>query len=466
MNRDSNSLNSIYHFIGKTTFIAAVYLLTILFLQFLLTDQNQVYLIAPQIGIGIALILLMGLDALPGLLTGSFLMSLLNGEPAGFSVFIALGNSLAAFFPSYVILSKGNFSFAMEKISSILEIILLGVIFSPIISATFSILAMFVQLKVGENLPLIWATKWIRDALGALLFTPFLLVWFGIPLPKVNRNELLEGIIIFITAILLVISIFFGNLGFEAANFAAFLMIPLVIWASMRMNIHGLVSFLFFISLFFIWGIANQNRFFSEVQISSFNIFLSVLGIMYTTSLILSSSIAKLHKTQKSLSDLSNHDPLTGLFNRLFFDTELKRLDRSRQFPISIIMMDVDNLKKVNDSFGHNTGDQILIAVANLLTSVFRQEDIISRIGGDEFVVLLPNTSMAVVKLIIERMYNRIKANNIEHRDLPINISLGVSTASQGESLYGHLKISDDLMYKEKSRKMNDLVFRQNSGLP
>jgi diguanylate cyclase (GGDEF)-like protein len=123
-------------------------------------------------------------------------------------------------------------------------------------------------------------------------------------------------------------------------------------------------------------------------------------------------------------------------------------------------MVDVDNLKRVNDTFGHSTGDQILSRIANLLSSVFRQEDIISRIGGDEFVVLLPNTSMAVVKLIIERMNNRIDAYNIEHQELPIHISLGVSTASQGESLLGHLKISDDLMYKEKARKLNDLASR------
>ncbi len=465
MNKDRDSLNSIYQFIGKTAFITAVYLFTLLFLQFLFTGHNQNYLAAPQVGFAIAFILPMGLDALPGILVGSFLLNILNSEPVGFSIFIALGNSLAAFFPSYIILNKGKFSFALENISSILEIILLGVIFSPIISATFTVLAMFVQFKITENLPLIWATRWTRDALGVLLFTPLLLVWFGNSLPKVNKKGVFEGSAIFLAGILLVIFVFYGNLGTEAANLATFLIIPLVIWASMRLSIHGLVSFIFFISLFFLWGIANQNNLLSDFRISSYNIFICVLGIMYTTSLILSSSIAKFHKTQKSLSDLSNHDPLTGLFNRLFFDTELKRLDKSRQFPISIIMVDVDNLKKVNDTFGHNTGDQILITVANLLTSVFRQEDIISRIGGDEFVVLLPNTSMAIAKLIIERMYNRINANNIEHQELPINISLGVSTASQGESLDGHLKISDDLMYKEKARKMNDLVSRQISGL-
>jgi diguanylate cyclase (GGDEF)-like protein len=460
MNRDKNYLYLIYQYIGKTTLVAVVFLFSILLGQFFLTSQNLIPLISPQIGVAIAVVLLLGLDSLPGILIGSFLIALSNGEPVGFSIFIALGNSLAAFFPTYFILNKNNFSFALEKISSILEIILLGVIFSPVISATFSILAMYSQFSIGENLPLIWLSRWTHDAFGVLLFTPFLLVWFGNSFPKISTEQLIEGISIFSVAVFIVFFVFFGKLSNEAANLVTFFIIPVIIWASIRLNIHGIVSFNLFISLLFLWGIANQNVALSSREISSYHVFLCVLGTMCVTSLILSSSIAKFHKTQKSLSDLSNHDPLTGLFNRLLFDTELKRLDKSRQFPISIIMVDVDNLKKVNDTFGHSTGDQILIKIANLLSSVFRQEDIISRIGGDEFVVLLPNTSMAVVKLIIERMNNRIDAYNIEHQELPIYISLGVSTASQGESLLGHLKISDDLMYKEKARKINDLVSR------
>ena len=440
MKRDSNYFNSIFQYIGKTTLVAAVYLFSILLGQFLLTGLNLIPLISLQLGIAIAVLLLLGLDVLPGILIGSFLIALSNGETVGFSFFIALGNSLAAFFPSYFILNKNNFSFALEKISSILEIFILGVIFSPAISATFSILAMYSQFSISDNMPLIWVTRWMRDAFGVLLLTPFLLVWFGNPLPKVNTKQLIEGLAIFSTGIILVLFVFFGKLSGEAANLIAFFLIPVIIWASIKLNIHGLVSFNLFILLFFLWGIANQNGVLSDREISSYNSFLCVLGTMSFTSLILSSSIARFHKTQNSLSDLSNHDPLTGLFNRLFFDTELKRLDKSRQFPISIIMVDVDNLKKVNDTFGHSTGDQILIKIANLLSSVFRQEDIISRIGGDEFVVMLPNTSMAVAKLIIERMNNRIDAYNIEHHELPIYISYGVSTASQGESLLGHLK--------------------------
>jgi len=88
----------------------------------------------------------------------------------------------------------------------------------------------------------------------------------------------------------------------------------------------------------------------------------------------------------------------------------------------------------------------------------------VSRIGGDEFVVLLPNTGVSEVNTIIERMNNRFDAYNIIHEEIPIHISMGVSTASQGEPLQRHLKISDDLMYKEKARKLKHLVSKKTNN--
>ena len=174
---------------------------------------------------------------------------------------------------------------------------------------------------------------------------------------------------------------------------------------------------------------------------------------MLITSLIVSALIAKLDITQRSLTYLSTHDALTGLYNRLFFEAESKRLEKSRQFPISIIMADFDNLKDVNDTFGHRSGDQVLIDIAKMFSEVFRQEDIISRYGGDEFVILLPDTDTPIVKKIIQRIKKQISAYNKKHMDLPINISMGVSTANQGESLIVHLKNADKLMYQEKQKK-------------
>lgn len=454
MNKDSNYSNLFLRYIGKTTLIAAAYFLTNLLVLFFISSQNLIPLIWPQVGVALAVILLAGFDALPGTLIGSFLIAVATGAPIGFSVILAVGNSLAAFFSAYYILAKNNFSYALENVSSIFRIIFLGVLFSPVISATINLIGMYlIQINIGEDLLLVWGTKWLRDALGVLLFTPFILVWFGNPLPKINTKLLIDEVLIYSAAVGLVLLIFFGNLNQETANSIIFLIIPIIIWASIKLNIHGLVSINLIISLLFLWGVANQKGALFNREVFYYPTFLFVLSTMWVTSLILSSYITRYQKTQNSLSDLSNRDKLTNLYNRLFFDTELERLDKSRQFPISIIMSDMDNLKEVNDTFGHSTGDQLLKDVALLLSLSFRLEDIIARIGGDEFVVLLPTTDAPGVKIIIERMKNRIDAYNIKHSNLPIHISLGVSTAELGDSLHTHLKIADDLMYADKAGK-------------
>jgi diguanylate cyclase (GGDEF)-like protein len=250
--------------------------------------------------------------------------------------------------------------------------------------------------------------------------------------------------------------IFFGDLQPEIAATFTFFLVPIIIWASFRLKIHGLAVANLLILAFFLWGSAHNMGALFDNLIPVYPTFLIVLATMWATSLILSASLAKFARVQKSLSDLSNHDTLTGIYNRLFFETELKRLDSSRQFPISIIMTDLDNLKHVNDAFGHRAGDQLLKNLASLFNTIFRHEDIICRIGGDEFVVLLPNTGEPETRIIMERLNKQVDSFNRDHPDLPIGISIGVSTASQGESLLGHLKIADNLMYEEKARKKSE----------
>ena len=96
-------------------------------------------------------------------------------------------------------------------------------------------------------------------------------------------------------------------------------------------------------------------------------------------------------RAQEELKYLSIHDTLTGLYNRNFFMAEIERLERGRAFPISIVMADADHLKETNDRQGHPAGDALLKRIAQTLTIAFRAEDVIARIGGDEFAVLLPS---------------------------------------------------------------------------
>ena len=300
---------------------------------------------------------------------------------------------------------------------------------------------------------MVWEIRWLRDTFGVLLFAPLIIVWFGNPLPKKNNKLLLEALTILLTASSLILFLLFGKINRDLAGSLLIFFIPIIFWAAIRLKVHGLVWINFMTSVLVFWGIANEKGvLFSSGGISNFSL-LFFLSTMWVTSLLLCSSITNYQKAQKSLSDLSNHDALTHLYNRLFFDTELKRLEKSRQFPITIIMADVDKLKDINDFLGHHIGDQVLRNIADIFLSVFRQEDIVSRMGGDEFISILPNTGDHEAKIIIDRLNKQFETYNTDHPELPIYISIGVSTARKGESLQEHLKIADTYMYEEKDKK-------------
>ena len=152
----------------------------------------------------------------------------------------------------------------------------------------------------------------------------------------------------------------------------------------------------------------------------------------------------------------SSHDPLTKVYNRTFFDEEIARFENSRQFPISIIMIDVDGLKIVNDTFGHAAGDKLLYRTAQVMIEAFRKEDIIARIGGDEFAVILPITDTKAVKKAIARIKYFLELNNQKNPQVPLQISSGTYTCNGPCSLTQALKIADSRMYQNKKGKRNN----------
>lgn len=146
---------------------------------------------------------------------------------------------------------------------------------------------------------------------------------------------------------------------------------------------------------------------------------------------------------------LSYHDSLTGLYNRAFFEAELKRLDTHRQLPLAIIIGDVNGLKLTNDVFGHLTGDKQLAKTAEILKKACRREDILCRWGGDEFAILLPNTHKENVKKICERVYTLCE----ESRSNPIQISISLGYAIKykaNQSMKDVINEAEEQMYRNK----------------
>ncbi len=158
------------------------------------------------------------------------------------------------------------------------------------------------------------------------------------------------------------------------------------------------------------------------------------------------------NSNKNSLWYLATHDKMTGLFSRAFLETEVERLKDSRDFPMSVIFADVDNLKVVNDKYGHMEGDKLIIAAGYVLKQCTRKYDILARVGGDEFLILLPKTDGDSVRKIVERIRRKLNLLNTKRKKVTIGLSIGYSVIEQGSDLKKGIKQADKSMYKEKSR--------------
>ena len=161
--------------------------------------------------------------------------------------------------------------------------------------------------------------------------------------------------------------------------------------------------------------------------------------------------ITEAKHTEQELKYLSLHDPLTGLYNRNYFENELERLGGSREYPIAMISADLDGLKLVNDTLGHKEGDRFILACAAVLKGSMRGSDILARVGGDEFALILTRTSEEKAESIIERIRSQVERYNELQKGLPLSISLGLAVSENPrEPLEEVYAAADRVMYKDK----------------
>jgi diguanylate cyclase (GGDEF)-like protein/PAS domain S-box-containing protein len=163
--------------------------------------------------------------------------------------------------------------------------------------------------------------------------------------------------------------------------------------------------------------------------------------------------ITERRQAEEHLRYISSHDVLTDLYNRFYFEEELARLERGRSYPVSVVSVDVDGLKQVNDRWGHSAGDELLRKTAQVLRLAFRNEDLIARVGGDEFVVLLPAADAAAAEKALLRIRSQIVAYNQVAPDLTLSLSLGAATGDRGNALTEILREADQNMYRDKISK-------------
>ncbi len=164
------------------------------------------------------------------------------------------------------------------------------------------------------------------------------------------------------------------------------------------------------------------------------------------------SDITKRKETEEKLLQLSFHDSLTGLYNRTFFEQQMKYFQENYQNKLAILVCDIDGLKITNDSFGHDMGDTLILAVSKVISRCLRTEDIFARIGGDEFAVFLPGEDSEGAKAVCNKIQEALVSYNAKTSGPSLNVSIGyasldnVSTVNMTELF----KIADNQMYHAK----------------
>lgn len=165
----------------------------------------------------------------------------------------------------------------------------------------------------------------------------------------------------------------------------------------------------------------------------------------------------------EQISYLSMHDSLTGFYNRAYFDQAMQRLSDDAYYPVGLIICDLDNLKLVNDVMGHHHGDLLLQTAAEIIRKCFDAGEIITRIGGDEFAILLPQTNRQVIVDCSANLYTAIGVYNDKNPKLPLSMSVGFAMGvDNGKGLDYLFKQADSNMYREKLQhhyhKQNSIV--------
>lgn len=181
---------------------------------------------------------------------------------------------------------------------------------------------------------------------------------------------------------------------------------------------------------------------------------------MLTLSLIgtYQDMIAVSHREADVLEQLANTDTLTGLANRRQMYAQMQHLEHSGE-GFGVLLLDVDDFKKVNDTYGHDAGDEVLVEVARILESVLQRAGKAGRWGGEEFVVVLPQATPESVQALAEEIRRAIEQQTRATR--PVTLSIGGAVTLSGDTLDSTLRYADEAMYQAKRSGKNRVVFSQ-----
>jgi diguanylate cyclase (GGDEF)-like protein len=405
-------------------------------------------------GVSLTAFLILGYRVWPAIFLGAFLANLTTAGSVLTSIGISIGNTLEGVLGCYLVNRFAASQCFFKRAQDIFKFAFLAGMISTALSATIGVTTLALGGFASWSMYwTIWGTWWLGDGVGAIVVTPLVLLWRENPSLKWPRKQAVELAFLFVGLFLIAYIVFGGRFHSVVKNYPLeYLCTPFLVWAAFRFGRRKVATATLFLAVIATWGTLHGFGPFSrESQNTSLLLLQAFMGIVAITSLALAAETTEHKRVEEHVRKLAITDPLTGLANyrRLVsaLELEMKRYGRTgRSF--AVLLLDLDGLKKINDSHGHVVGSRALCRLGEVLRADCREVDTPARYGGDEFVVVLPETTAQGAAQIAARIRERItKDKEIP----PISVSIGIAMFPEdGETIETLFSKADRSLYDMK----------------
>ena len=412
----------------------------------------------PPAGIALAAFLVLGLEMWPAIFLGALLANLTTYGSLATSLCVGVGNTLEGLLGAMLVNRYAHGPKFFIRPSDIVMFTGLAVGLSTTVSPTVGLTSLalggFAPWKDYGN---IWLTWWLGDAAGDLIVAPVLVLWSTAPRPRWHRRRLLEAATLVIGLSLVALIVFDGlvPLPGDGRLPVQFLCAPFLFWAAFRLGRRAVATCVLVLAFIAILGtLRGLGPFARGPANESLLLLHGFLAVQAVTMLAAAAVVWQYREAQERLRRQAVKDELTGLANyrcmMSSLEAEIRRAQRAgagRGF--STALLDMDRLKQINDHYGHLVGNRALCRVAECLRASCRVTDTAARFGGDEFAIILPETSETGARQLVERINARLMADEESPR---LSVSAGVAVYPRdGATAEKLLTSADRELYRNKA---------------
>jgi diguanylate cyclase (GGDEF)-like protein len=406
----------------------------------------------PPSGFALVAFLLFGRPIWPAIMLGSFFVRFVVTGEILTSIPIAMGNTVTALFGASLL---NRFAGGADAFASPRLIFRFAAIVALATTIGATVQALVLTPRPLENFLTVWLLAWLVRLSGALVFAPVLLLWAQARPAWPRWQVLLEAVALFVMLVWVGLLVFAGLFPSDIKNYPLeFLCVPFFLWGAFRFGRREAATAMALLSGIAVWGTLHGfGPFVRDTQNESLVLLQAYTSVMSVMGLVLAASVGEHKSAEAQLHQLATTDPLTGLANyrRLLevLRAEIARSGRTRR-SFAVLFVDMNGLKRVNDRYGHLTGSRALCRVGDALRQASRAIDTPARFGGDEFAIVLPETTNEGGMRVLERVSELLSLDPVAPR---ISVSGGVAVFPEdGESPTILLRAADRKLYEAKGK--------------